>query len=149
MIQYRLAEPSDADALAPLNGQLIRDEGHRNPMNVAQLAERMRSWLAGEYASLLAEDAGQIIGYALFKTESDWVYIRHLFVIETHRRRGLGRELVDHVWQFAPETVSRLRIDVLAGNTAGQRFWHSLGFQDYAITMETERSERKAISSNP
>jgi len=28
---------------------LIRDEGHRNAMTVAQLQERMANWLKGEY----------------------------------------------------------------------------------------------------
>ena len=138
-MQFRTAVLSDATALALLNQQLIRDEGHRNPMNVAQLAERMLGWLAAEYTALLAEDGGEIVAYALFKSEPDCIYIRHLFVIESRRRAGLGRELVDRVWGFVPATISRLRIDVMAGNTAGQRFWHSLGFQDYAITMEAER----------
>jgi len=39
-MKYRLATPEDAALLAPLNQQLIRNEGHRNPMNLAQLTER-------------------------------------------------------------------------------------------------------------
>ena len=37
-MQYRFASPEDAALLAPLNQNLIRDEGHRNPMTLAQLA---------------------------------------------------------------------------------------------------------------
>jgi hypothetical protein len=51
---YRQAAADDAPLLAELNHQLIRDEGHRNPMTVPQLEERMRQWLASEYGVTLA-----------------------------------------------------------------------------------------------
>lgn len=44
---FRFAKPEDAELLAPLNAQLIRDEGHNNPMTVVQLVERMSGWLRG------------------------------------------------------------------------------------------------------
>ena len=48
--------------LAALNHQLIRDEGHRNPMTEAQLARRMRGWLArGEYRAELFEEHGEVV----------------------------------------------------------------------------------------
>jgi len=135
-MQFRFAVPADAAALAPLNQQLIRDEGHRNPMNLAQLEARLRGWLEDAYRALLAEEGGEIVAYALFRGEADCVYIRHLVVAPAQRRAGLGRALVVRVWQLAP-LGARLRIDVLAGNLPAQRFWHAVGFQDYAITMET------------
>jgi len=48
-IRYRRATLEDASVLAPMNAQLIRDEGHRNSMTVPQLSERMVLWLGGEY----------------------------------------------------------------------------------------------------
>jgi ribonuclease HI len=37
-----------------MNYQLIHDEGHRNPMTIQELEERMRAWLAsGEYEAVL------------------------------------------------------------------------------------------------
>ena len=41
MLLFRQATAADVSALAPLNAQLIREEGHRNSMSVAELAERM------------------------------------------------------------------------------------------------------------
>ncbi|MDB5384773.1 MAG: hypothetical protein JWM11_419, partial [Planctomycetaceae bacterium] len=35
-IHYRFATLDDAELLAAMNQQLIRDEGHRNPMNLTQ-----------------------------------------------------------------------------------------------------------------
>jgi hypothetical protein len=76
-MQFRFAKPEDADLLAPLNAQLIRDEGHRNQMTVPQLAERMSSWLrARGYDAVLFADTGMVKGYALFRQESDHVYLR-------------------------------------------------------------------------
>jgi len=37
-LRYRAATPQDAAVLARMNAQLIRDEGHRNPMSIAMPA---------------------------------------------------------------------------------------------------------------
>jgi hypothetical protein len=47
-MNFRSATLDDAPLLAEMNHQLIRDEGHRNPMTVFELAERMREWLSGD-----------------------------------------------------------------------------------------------------
>lgn len=39
--------------IAEMNKQLIRDEGHRNGMDIAQLETRMRQWLVSEYEAVL------------------------------------------------------------------------------------------------
>ena len=57
---YRKATSADYALLGALNHQLIRDEGHRNPMNVAELTERMRRWLGtGEYTARMFEEDGE------------------------------------------------------------------------------------------
>ena len=60
MLGLRSATLADATVLANLNQQLIQDEGHRNPMIAGELVERMRGWLAGEYAAVIAEEDGAI-----------------------------------------------------------------------------------------
>ena len=53
-MQYRFATLADVRFLAELNHQLIRDEGHRNSMDVDQLAHRMYGWLSsGEYRAVI------------------------------------------------------------------------------------------------
>lgn len=137
-MQFRFAKPEDAELLAPLNAQLIRDEGHRNPMTVPQLAVRMSSWLRGGYEAVLFEDTGVMKGYALFRREAEHVYLRQLFVRPEFRRQGIGREAIGWLWLNAWQGVPRLRIDVLIGNGDGQAFWRSVGFHDYCLTMEME-----------
>src|ERR1022692_19586 len=52
-MNFRLATLNDCALLAELNHQLIRDEGHRNKMTVPELEQRMKGWLASEYAVVL------------------------------------------------------------------------------------------------
>jgi GNAT superfamily N-acetyltransferase len=136
-MDFRFALAGDAKRIAPLNAQLIRDEGHRNSMTVEQLEQRMANWLSrDEYKAVIFEEAGIETGYALFQRNDDHVYLRHLFVNPDFRRRGIGRQALDWLWANAWTDASRLRIDVLVGNREGQAFWQSVGFQPYCVTME-------------
>jgi hypothetical protein len=54
-MRYHLANDLDLPLLAEWNRQLIQDEGHRNPMTVAELQARMQGWLAGEYRAVVFE----------------------------------------------------------------------------------------------
>ncbi len=74
--RYRFASPEDADVIASMNLQLIRDEGHRNPMDIPALRDRMSSWLQGDYEAVLFDEDGGSVGYALFKREPEFVYLR-------------------------------------------------------------------------
>ena len=126
-MHYRPATPADAPTLAEMNGQLIRDEGHRNPMTVPQLADRMARWLAGPYDAVLFEDAGWAVGYALFRREPEHIYLRQFFVARDRRRQGIGRAalawLREHVWGER----ARVRVEVLVGNAVGLAFWRAAG----------------------
>jgi hypothetical protein len=90
-IAWRYASNADCDLLAEWNHQLIRDQGHRNPMTVVQLAERMKEWLKGEYQAVIFSD-GEPMAYALFKKEEQLIHLRQLFVRRDRRRCGIGRE---------------------------------------------------------
>lgn len=108
-------------------------------MDIAQLAQRMSEWLSGQYRAVVFESAQIPVGYALFRPESDHVYLRQFFVTPDSRRQGIGRDAIQWMWQNAWTDAPRLRIDVLVGNTIGRKFWESVGFQDYCITMESEK----------
>ena len=137
-MQVRRADLSDSHLLAQLNHQLIRDEGHRNPMSLAELEARMKGWLDGQYEAHIFSVEAETVGYVLTRTEAEYVYVRQFFILPGYRRRGLGRSafhwMLDKVWKDSP----RLRLDVLTGNKDGITFWRSLGFSDYCLTMERE-----------
>jgi len=138
-VEFRFASADDASVLGRLNADLIRDEGHRNPMTVAELEGRMRGWLEGEYEAALCESDGAAVGYALFRREPDHVYLRHLFVREQDRRQGVAAALLDWLWLNAWAGVERVRVDVLVGNSAGLAFWRAVGFSGYCVTLEMSR----------
>ena len=135
-LNYRFASPQDAAILAEMNHQLIRDEGHRNPMTLTELTQRMSGWLNGQYLAVLFKDRDQIVGYALFRHEPEFVYLRQLFVSADHRRRGIGRHALEWLRQFAWPRATRIRVEVLVDNEAARAFWRSVGFGEYCVTME-------------
>lgn len=137
-VRYRPATVDDADLLASMNARLIRDEGHRNIMSVQQLTKRMSDWLADEYQACVFEIEEGPIGYALYRNEPEYVYLRQLFVQPQLRRRGIARRALVWLRQNAWGSRPRVRIDVLVGNKTGIEFWRSVGFTDYCITLERE-----------
>jgi len=132
---FRCATLADAEALGRLNHELIRDEGLRNPMNVAQLTERLRGWLAYErYEALLALDGDAPVAYVLWRDLPDSVYLRQIYVQREYRRQGTARHLMLTLFERWP--TKRLTVDVLAGNARALAFWRRMGYQDYAVMLE-------------
>ena len=138
-LQYRSATAVDVALLARMNRQLIEDEGHRNRMTLPELEERMGQWLATEYTAIMFEQHTMPVAYALFRPEAASIYLRQFFVERQYRRHGIGRQamqlLLTEVWPPG----WRITLDVLVHNQRGRAFWHALGFQDYAITLEMLR----------
>ena len=135
-VQYRRATAADAGLLARMNRQLILDEGHRNRMSDDELLLRMQGWLAAEYRAVLFEDEEGPAGYALYRDDDEFVYLRQLFVVPERRRKGVGRAAIEWLLENVWAPSRRIRIDVLAGNLPAIQFWRSLGFAEYCTTME-------------
>ena len=99
--------------LAELNQQLIRDEGHRNPMSLAQLQARMEDWLRGSYEAHLFTTEEATLGYALHRRGAEFIYLRHFFVCTPFRRRGYGRRAFESLLSDVWRNPGRVRLDVL------------------------------------
>jgi GNAT superfamily N-acetyltransferase len=136
-MHYRFATVADARFLAELNHQLIRDEGHRNPMSVDQLEHRMRGWLSsGEYRAIIFAQEDTPVAYALYREDPDAIYLRQFFVVRTRRRHGIGRSAMQSLLSDIWPCTKRRTVSVLVQNTSGVAFWHAIGYQDYALTLE-------------
>jgi ribosomal protein S18 acetylase RimI-like enzyme len=134
-VTYRIATQADVPLLAELNHQLIRDEGHRNPMTVPELAHRMSKWIQAEYIAILFEE-NEIVAYALYRNSGDSTHLRQLFVHRAHRRKGIGRRAMNTLFQEIWPKDQRITVDVLTHNSAALGFWRAVGFSDYSLTLE-------------
>lgn len=146
-ISFRIATIDDADEIAGMNQQLIRDEGHRNAMSIQELTDRMRDWLRGEYEAIMMVVGLNPIGYVLFRRERDHIYLRQFFVVPEQRRKGIGRSAIIWMRENAWADAARIRLDVLVGNTSGLAFWRAIGFSDYCITLEAEQPSTPSTNS--
>lgn len=135
-LSWRYGTEADLSLLAEWNHQLIRDEGHRNLMGVAQLAARMKGWLQGDYRAVIFLQDAEPAAYALFRQDADSIYLRQLFVRRDMRRAGVGRAVMtilrEEIW---PRDV-RLTVEVLSANHAAVAFWRAMGYRDYSLLLE-------------
>jgi len=131
-----LATIADLDLLGEWNHQLIHDEGHRNPMTVAELRERLRGWLEGEYRAVIFLVEGEAAAYALFKETDAEVHLRQLFVARERRRQGIGRAMIQRLREEVWPREKRLTVEVLVANAPAVAFWRAMGYRDYSLTLE-------------
>ena len=136
-MQYRFATLADVRFLAELNHQLIRDEGHRNSMDVDHLEHRMFGWLSsGEYRAVIFAQADTPVAYALYREDPDEIYLRQFFVVRTRRRHGIGRIVMQSLLSDIWPRSKRRTVSVLVHNTGGVAFWRAMGYRDYDLTLE-------------
>ena len=150
MLTFRHATLDDAALLTELNQQLIQDEGHRNRMTFAELEGRMRTWLKTDYQAVLFEQAAEIVAYAVYRPEQGATYLRQFFVKRQRRRQGIGRAAMRLLLHKIIAPGARVYLDVLVDNSPARQFWRSIGFKDYALTLEwTQQNERSLDAGSP
>jgi ribosomal protein S18 acetylase RimI-like enzyme len=134
-MKIRPATQTDVGMLAVLNKRLIEDEKYPNPMNKAQLAERMSGWLEEEYRGYLAVIDDRVVAYCLYRNDGEYYYLRHLYVDRDSRRQGIATRLLD--WMYANVwTDKKIRLDVMVHNPSAIAFYESYGFQIRVLRME-------------
>lgn len=133
---FRKATLNDCPRLAEFNHQLIHDEGHRNPMTISELEQRMRSWLSNEYQAVIYEDEEEVVAYALFCEKEGGIYLRQLFVVRHRRSQGIGHRVVEILRSQVWPKGKRLTVEVLVANARATNFWRSVGYADYSLSLE-------------
>jgi GNAT superfamily N-acetyltransferase len=131
----RPASAGDERALFRLIGELARFE--RLEHKVSGSAEQLAEHLFGARPvaeALLAEASGEAVGFALFFSSYSTfltrpgVYLEDLFVLESHRRLGIGRALLEAVRQLARlRGAGRLEWSVLDWNQNAIAFYERFG----------------------
>ena len=134
-MEFVKAELTDVDILAELNERLIEDEQHPNPMDIIQLTQRMRNWLATEYVCYVVKENGHIVAYCLYRDDGGHYYMRQLYVDRAHRRKGIATQLLDWLYENI-WTDKKVRLDVLAHNEDAVAFYERYGFRIGVYRME-------------
>jgi len=81
--------------------------------------------------SLIALDAGKIVGTVLCGHDGRRGLIHHLVVAETQRRQGLGRLLLNQGLRALREAgIQKCHLLVFKSNAAGLAFWRSVGAEE-------------------
>ncbi len=118
--QIRLAAASDVPAIAGIERAVFSD-----PWPQSAFLE-----LLGESSWIAEADAG-LVGYLFARAAADEAEILNLAVREDHRRRGIGRCLLETAlgdfWRVGVRTVY---LEVRESNEAGQTFYQALGFRE-------------------
>jgi GNAT superfamily N-acetyltransferase len=134
-VEIRAAEPADVPAIAGLIRGLARYEKLEDAVTMTEAGLNAGLFGPRPYAeTLLAEEGGRPVGFALFfHTFSTFlarpgIYLEDLFVLESHRRRGIGKALLARVARLAVgRGCGRLEWSVLDWNSDAVRFYLQLG----------------------
>ena len=131
------AQSAEADLLAALNVQLDEDEPYPHRLPLSALTQRMARWIeSGEYHVLLFRRGERIAGYAVWRLEDRGAYLRHFFICRDQRRQGLGRAAMQLLRRDQFPNDRPIQIETAISNKAGIAFWHTLGFEDFGLSME-------------
>jgi ribosomal protein S18 acetylase RimI-like enzyme len=103
-----------------------------------------RSWVA------LADE--EPVGVTMLGVRGDVGWVGGLGVVSTHRRRGLGRALMETLLASAPPTVY---LEVIEQNTPALRLYEDLGFEHtrmlevWSLRAETPPADARTVEPAP
>jgi phosphinothricin acetyltransferase len=141
-VEVRTARPSDLDTIAEIYNREVTG-GTSTFDTEVWTRERALEWLKahdpGAYPILVAEEEGEVVGWASVSPWSDrGAYARtvegSLFVREGHRRRGVGRALHAALVESARAAGHGVLIArIESGNTASRELLLSNGFTSVGV----------------
>jgi len=150
--RVRRATEADLEALTALWIEITRHHRDLDPLfTLRQGAEGtirslLSSWLGDRAAGVfVSEPAGEVVGFVCVRIdrappilrEVERAEITDLGVRRDHRRRGLGRWLVEAALAWVRErNVGRVEVRVVSGNREGEAFWRALGFLDHVQILQ-------------
>jgi RimJ/RimL family protein N-acetyltransferase len=147
MRRVRRAEPADADALVDLAEEVGSEEGRwiLTSSSWRSIGEERRYLKAvqrhADAAVFVVEDDGRIVG-RLSLARDPHPSSRHvadlgLMVSAGHRRRGIGKALLEQAVRWARQSgVTKLELHVFPWNEPALRLYESFGFEREGLRRE-------------
>ena len=134
-VQIRAAAPADRLCLAELLAG-FRDELGRSRPGAEEIAAGCARLLEDAAVSISVAAAGpRAVGYALLRrhysvwAEGEKAVLEDLFVVERARRRGVGRQLLEHAIAAAKQAGCRaMSLDANEGNEPANLLFRRSGF---------------------
>ncbi len=157
-LTFRLAKPDDAPAIQAMIRALAETTGALD--RVSSDADDVRQHGFGRdplFECLLAERGDVAVGLCLyFYTYSSWlgepgVYVQDLYVTESERGGGVGRQLLATVASTArARNATHLRLSVEADNRSAAAFYESIGMEhrDQELTYHLGGSAFTALTDS-
>jgi ribosomal protein S18 acetylase RimI-like enzyme len=101
-------------------------------LNESDSRERIALYLGRNPGmSFVIRDGGQVIAAVLCGHDGRRGYLHHLAVAPAHRKRGVGRLLVDRcIERLRAEGIQKCNIFLFATNEDGQQFWNAVGYRE-------------------
>jgi len=70
------------------------------------------------------------VGYLIFRDQIDFFEINNIVVIEEFRKKGIGRGMMDYLFEFSKDKgINEIFLEVRESNTGAINFYNRLGFQ--------------------
>ena len=80
--------------------------------------------------NLAAKRGDRLVGYLFAMWFLDEMHINKIAVVESERRRGVARQLMDHCFKFAAmNRIRSISLEVRQSNLGAQEFYASLAFR--------------------
>ena len=145
--RFRVAAPSDADAVVSLMRTYYAEEGYS--FQAEEMATCVSRFLKNPALGRLwvADVDGQVVGYVVvtfgfsFEYGGRDAFIDELFVHETHRGKSLGRQAVTLAESFCRrEGVRALHLEVESHRTQAAELYQRQGFSVNGRTLMTKKS---------
>ena len=150
-VDVRRAGVDDVARVVNLNALLFReDSGRRDPfINQDWPSEEGREYFAGfltrgRYVCLLAESAGETVGYLAGYVASggnlrpiEVAELESMYVLEEYRGFGVGARLVEEFRRWAEARgADRASVTAYAANVGAVRFYEKTGFRPKSLSLE-------------
>ena len=139
-VTLRVAEPSDAGAVASLIAALASDLSEPSTASGSYVADVLRE---RRRQVLLAERGAAVLGmlslsfHASLYHGAEACWVDELVVTPEARNQGVGAKLLEQAIQMArARTCTEATLSVMEANTDARRFYERHGFEVTAVLME-------------